>query len=85
MLKGGVPYSINASLLSPFASTSREFRRQPAAWPLVALAAPRVQWQHDMEFIAEVIEVLQKGCLARLANADSAEKEVRTCGENHAR
>ncbi|CAM9814236.1 unnamed protein product, partial [Ectocarpus fasciculatus] len=73
--QGGVSYSIKATLLSPFASTSQSFRRQPGAWPLVGLAAPRVRWQDDLGFILEVIGVLQKGCRARLAVADKVEED----------
>ncbi|CAB1108575.1 unnamed protein product [Ectocarpus sp. CCAP 1310/34] len=36
-------YSIKATLLSPFASTSQAFR-QPGAWLLVGLSALRVRW-----------------------------------------
>ncbi|CBN75973.1 hypothetical protein Esi_0258_0024 [Ectocarpus siliculosus] len=72
--QGGVSYPIKATLLSPFASTSQAFRRQPGAWPLVGLSAPRVRWQDDLGFILEVISVLQKGCRARLAIADKVEE-----------
>ncbi|CAN0463286.1 unnamed protein product, partial [Ectocarpus sp. 12 AP-2014] len=72
----GVSYPIKATLLSPFASTSQAFRREPEAWPLVGLSAPRVRWQDDLGFILEVISVLHKGCRARLAIADKVEEDL---------
>lgn len=67
-------YSINATLLNAFASTTRAFRRQPESWPLVSLGAPKVRWQDDLEFVTEVIGELQKGCLARMVGAEGEEE-----------
>ncbi|CAN0172782.1 unnamed protein product, partial [Ectocarpus sp. 4 AP-2014] len=72
--QGGISCPIKGTLLSPFASTSQSFRRQPGAWPLVGLSAPRVRWQDDLGFILEVISVMQKGSRARLAIADKVEE-----------
>ncbi|CAM9106115.1 unnamed protein product [Hapterophycus canaliculatus] len=74
--QGGKSYSINATLFNAFAATSPHLRRQPESWPLVSMGSPGVKWQDDMDFLAEVVEVLQNGCRATLATVEGELEEL---------